>query len=138
MSVQIRAESNGRAAFAKRLDATVAMIDKSRTGPNVAKAMNVVGEVEGKVAIILDDMIDTAGTLTEAAACSSREGCATSLCCGHSRSLSGPAVERILGSQIEKVIVTDTIPLPEEVANNRKICAALGRGSARGSHLPDS
>lgn len=107
-------------AFAKRLDATVAMIDKRRTGPNAAKAMNVVGDVEGKVAIILDDMIDTAGTLTEAAHAVLKHGAQQVFAAATHGVLSGPAVERIQASQIEKVIVTDTIPLPEGAVSNPK------------------
>lgn len=101
-------------AYAKRLDATVAMIDKRRTGPNVAKAMNIVGDVEGKVAIILDDMIDTAGTLTEAASTVLNHGATRVFAAATHGVLSGPAIERIMASKIEKVIVTDTVPLSEE------------------------
>jgi ribose-phosphate pyrophosphokinase len=108
-------------AFAKRLDATVAMIDKRRTGPNVAKAMNLVGEVEGKVAIILDDMIDTAGTLTEAAHAVLNHGAQQVYAAATHGVLSGPAVERIEASKIERVIVTDTIPLSPEAAAHPKI-----------------
>src|ERR1700679_2508013 len=78
-------------AFAKRLNATVAMIDKRRTGPNVAKAMNVIGEVDGKVALILDDMIDTAGTLTEAAHAVLKNGATQILAAATHGVLSGPA-----------------------------------------------
>ncbi len=98
-------------ALAKRLDATVAMIDKRRTAPNVAKAMNIVGDVAGKSAIILDDMIDTAGTLTEAANAVLDHGAIQVLATATHGVLSGPAIERIQASRIEKVIVTDTIPL---------------------------
>ncbi|MBL7716410.1 MAG: ribose-phosphate pyrophosphokinase [Bdellovibrionales bacterium] len=101
-------------AYAKRLDATVAMIDKRRTGPNVAKAMNIVGDVEGKVAIILDDMIDTAGTLTEAASTVLNHGATRVFAAATHGVLSGPAIDRIMASKIEKVIVTDTVPLSEE------------------------
>jgi ribose-phosphate pyrophosphokinase len=107
-------------AFAKRLDASVAMIDKRRTGPNVAKAMNIVGDVEGKNAIILDDMIDTAGTLTEAARAVSDHGAKKVYACATHGVLSGPAVERIITSNIEKVIVSDTIPLPEAAQKSEK------------------
>ncbi len=107
-------------AFAKRLNASVAMIDKRRTGPNVAKAMNVIGEVEGKVAMILDDMIDTAGTLTEAAHAVLQHGAKTVYAAATHGVLSGPAIERIKKSQIERVIVTDTIPLSPEAATHPK------------------
>ncbi len=108
-------------AFAKRLDATVAMIDKRRTGPNVAKAMNVVGDVDGKEAIILDDMIDTAGTLTEAAQAVFNHGAKRVFAAATHGVLSGPAIERINASKIERVIVTDTILLSDPAAKCTKI-----------------
>ncbi|MEK6704312.1 MAG: ribose-phosphate pyrophosphokinase [Bdellovibrionota bacterium] len=98
-------------AYAKRLDASVAMIDKRRTGPNVAQAMHVVGDVDGKTAIILDDMIDTAGTLTEAAHAIVEHGAKRILAAATHGIFSGPAIERITNSKIEKVIVTDTVAL---------------------------
>ena len=108
-------------AYAKRLDATVAMIDKRRTGPNVAKAMNVVGDVKGKTAIILDDMIDTAGTLTEAAHAVLDHGATQVYAAATHGVLSGPAIERIEKSKIKSVIVTDTIPLTDEGRACKKI-----------------
>lgn len=108
-------------AFAKRLDSSVAMIDKRRTGPNEAKAMNVVGEVEGKTAVILDDMIDTAGTLTEAAQAVLGRGARRVFAAATHGVFSGPAVERISKSAIDKVIVTDTIPLLPDAAACNKI-----------------
>lgn len=108
-------------AFAKRLNASVAMIDKRRTAANVAKAMNIIGEVEGKVALILDDMIDTAGTLSEAAHAVFDKGAIQVYAAATHGVLSGPAIERIEKSQIEKVIVTDTVPLSPEAAACQKI-----------------
>jgi ribose-phosphate pyrophosphokinase len=108
-------------AYAKRMDAQVAMIDKRRTAPNVAKAMNIVGDVEGKVAVIVDDMIDTAGTLTEAAHAVLDHGATQVFASATHGVLSGPAVERIGKSRIERVIVTDTIPLSPEGQANGKI-----------------
>ena len=108
-------------AFAKRLNASVAMVDKRRTAPNVAKAMNIIGEVEGKVAIILDDMIDTAGTLTEAADAVFQKGATAVYAAATHGVLSGPAIERIQNSRVEKVIITDTIPLSPEAAACSKI-----------------
>lgn len=108
-------------AFAKRLEATVAMIDKRRIGPNIAKAMNIVGDVSGKVAVILDDMIDTAGTLTEAADAVLQHGAKQVFAVATHGVLSGPALQRIRDSKIEKVIVTDTIPLTAEAALMPKI-----------------
>lgn len=98
-------------AFAKRLDASLAIIDKRREAPNVAEAMNIIGEVDGKTAIILDDMVDTAGTLTQAAVALQGKGASTiHACCTHPV-LSGPAIERIEASPIDNLVVTNTIPL---------------------------
>ena len=108
-------------AFAKRVEAGVAMIDKRRTGPNVAKAMNIVGDVEGKIAIILDDMIDTAGTLTEAAHAVLDHGATQVYAAATHGVLSGPAIDRIKNSKIERVIITDTIPLSPEAEASGKI-----------------
>lgn len=107
--------------YAKHLDATVAVIDKRRTGPNVAKAMNIIGDVKGRVAVILDDMIDTAGTLTEAAAAVIEHGATDVYALATHGVLSGPAVDRINSSRIRKVIVTDTIPLSEQARASQKI-----------------
>jgi ribose-phosphate pyrophosphokinase len=98
-------------AFAKRLDAGLAIIDKRRDKPNEAKAMAVIGNVTDKIAIVLDDMADTAGTLTEAAAALVRNGAKeVHACCTHPV-LSGPAIDRITNSDINSFVVTDTIPL---------------------------
>ncbi|MEK6577976.1 MAG: ribose-phosphate pyrophosphokinase, partial [Bdellovibrionota bacterium] len=108
-------------AYAKRLHATVAMIDKRRTGPNEAKAMNIIGDVKGKKAIILDDMIDTAGTLTEAAHAVLEKGATHLYAAATHGVLSGPAIERINQSKIETLVVTDTIPLSPEALKCKKI-----------------
>jgi ribose-phosphate pyrophosphokinase len=107
-------------SYAKRMEAAVAMIDKRRVGPNVAKAMNIVGDVEGKTAIILDDMIDTAGTLTEAVRAVLDHGAKKVYAAATHGVLSGPAIDRIIASPIEKVIVTDTIPLSPEAEKSGK------------------
>jgi ribose-phosphate pyrophosphokinase len=108
-------------AFAKRLNASLAIIDKRRDAPNIAKAMNIIGEVQGKIAIILDDMVDTAGTLTEAAkALKNREASAIHACCTHAV-LSGPAIERIDSSPIDSLLVTNTIPLNDNAKECKKI-----------------
>ncbi|ENU5911669.1 ribose-phosphate diphosphokinase [Listeria monocytogenes] len=100
--------------MADRLKAPIAIIDKRRPRPNVAEVMNIVGNVEGKVCIIIDDIIDTAGTITLAAK-ALREAGATKVyaCCSHPV-LSGPAMKRIVESPIEKLVVTNSIALPEE------------------------
>jgi ribose-phosphate pyrophosphokinase len=110
-------------AFAKRLNASLAIIDKRREAPNVAEAMNIIGEVEGKTAIILDDMVDTAGTLTQAAeALTERGASATHACCTHAI-LSGPAIERIEASPMDSLVVTNTIPLNGKATTCKKITA---------------
>lgn len=98
-------------AFAKRLDATLAIIDKRRARANEVAEMRVVGDVEGQTAIIVDDIVDTAGTLATAAA-ALREAGATEViaCCTHPV-LSGPAIDRIRDSTLASLVVTDTIPL---------------------------
>jgi ribose-phosphate pyrophosphokinase len=101
-------------AFAKRLGASLAIIDKRRTGPNVAEIMHIIGDVEGRVVLIVDDMVDTAGTLTQAAKALAENG-AKKVCasCTHPV-LSGPAIERINNSHIEEMVVTNSIPLSEK------------------------
>ena len=108
-------------AFAKRLNASLAIIDKRREAPNVAKAMAVIGDVSGKKVIILDDMTDTAGTLIEAAAAIAGKGAKeVHACCTHPV-LSGPAVQRIRDSELKSLVVTDTIPLNHKTAECEKI-----------------
>jgi ribose-phosphate pyrophosphokinase len=108
-------------AFAKRLNADLAIIDKRRDAPNQAKAMAVIGDVTDKVAVILDDMADTAGTLTEAAEAIKNAGAREiHACCAHPV-LSGPAIERITNSVLKSIVVTDTIPLTEKAAACDKI-----------------
>ena len=108
-------------AFAKRLDADLAIIDKRRSAPNQAKAMAVIGDVNDKVAVILDDMVDTAGTLTEAVHALKEEGAREiHACCAHAV-LSGPAIKRITESEMKSMVVTDTIPLKEKAVACGKI-----------------
>ena len=98
--------------FAKRLNGTFAIIDKRRPGPNVAEVLNVVGEVEGRDCLIPDDMIDTAGTVSEAARALKALGANDIYVCATHALLSGPAVERLSAAPIAEVTVTDTIALP--------------------------
>src|SRR6266566_779230 len=100
--------------FAKRLNASLAIIDKRRPSANVAEVVNVVGEVENKDCLIPDDMIDTAGTITEAAAALKGLGARKIYAFASHALLSGPAVERLRASAIEEVAVTNTIHIPEE------------------------
>ena len=98
-------------AFAKRLGCSLAVIDKRRTAANVAEVMHLIGDVRDKIAIILDDMIDTAGTLTQAAKALKDNGAKAIYACATHGVLSGPAIERINASDIEEVVLTDTIPV---------------------------
>ena len=108
-------------AFGKRLGASLAIIDKRREGPNEAQVMNIIGNVEGKRVLILDDMIDTAGTVVQAANALKDAGALeVSVCCTHPV-LSGPALDRIEGSDIKEVVVTDTIPLNDRAKNCKRI-----------------
>ncbi|GAB4011898.1 MAG: ribose-phosphate pyrophosphokinase [Bdellovibrio sp.] len=108
--------------YAKKLKADIAMIDKRRTGKNVAKAMNVVGDVKGKECIIIDDMIDTAGTLVEACKALKDHGATKVYACATHAIFSHPAIERITQSEaLDKVIITDTIPLSKEAQENSKV-----------------
>jgi ribose-phosphate pyrophosphokinase len=108
-------------AIAARLDASLAIIDKRRVGPNVVAEMKIIGEVKDQIAILLDDMIDTAGTLTLAADALRKEGARKILgCCTHPV-LSGPAIQRIDESPMEELIVTNTIPLGPEAQRCQKI-----------------
>jgi ribose-phosphate pyrophosphokinase len=108
-------------AFAKRLNSSLAIIDKRRERANVSQVMNVIGEVRGRDTLILDDLIDTAGTIVQAAQALHEKG-ARSVCaaCTHAV-LSGPAIDRINGSVLERLIVTDTIPFDSK----QKRCGKL-------------
>ncbi len=107
-------------AFAKRIESSIAIIDKRRPEPNVSEVMNVVGDVEGKTAILLDDMIDTAGTISQAASALKKFGAGEVYACCTHPVLSGPAIGRIEESPIKEVVVTNTIPERED-KNSKKI-----------------
>jgi len=105
-------------ALAKRLESDLAIIDKRRPKPNVATVMNIIGEVAGRTCILMDDMVDTANTLCEAAAALKKNGAKKVLAyCTHPV-LSGKAVEKVSNSELDELVVTDTIPLTE----NAKAC----------------
>lgn len=108
-------------AFSKRIGSSLAIIDKRRSGPNVATAMHVIGDVDQKIAIIVDDMIDTAGTLTQAVDSLLKNGAKQVFAVATHPVLSGPAISRLNDSRIEKVFVTDTIPLSEAAKSSSKI-----------------
>ncbi len=101
-------------AYAKRMGAELAIIDKRRELENVSEVMNIIGDVNGRECVILDDMIDTAGTITNAARALQEQGAKRIMAAATHPVLSGPALERIVDSPLEEVIVTDTIPLREE------------------------
>ena len=102
-------------AFAKRLDAGLAIIDKRRSGPNVSEVMHIIGEVAGETCIIVDDMIDTAGTLCQAAAALKAHGAGDVYATATHAVLSGPALERISQSCLKEVLVTNTIPVGDKL-----------------------
>jgi ribose-phosphate pyrophosphokinase len=107
--------------FATRIHASLAIIDKRRPSPNVVAEMRIIGEVKGHVAVLVDDMVDTAGTLTMGAEALRREGARRILgCCTHAV-LSGSAIPRIEASPLEEVVVTNSIPLRPEAKKCRKI-----------------
>lgn len=108
-------------AFSKRLGASLAIIDKRRSGPNVSEVMNIVGDVRGKHAVIVDDIIDTAGTLTNASRAVMDAGATSVSACASHAVFSGPAIERIEKSPLRKVIVSNTIPVREDAKNCEKI-----------------
>jgi ribose-phosphate pyrophosphokinase len=116
-------------ALAKRLNCDLSIIDKRRPKANVSEVMNIIGEVEGRNCVIMDDMVDTAGTLTKAAEVLKERGAKKVIAyCTHAV-LSGPAIDRISKSPLDELVVTDTIPLSDEARQCKKIrqlsCAAL-------------
>jgi ribose-phosphate pyrophosphokinase len=108
-------------AFSKRLGAGLAIIDKRRPAPNVTEVMNIVGDVRGKRTVIVDDIIDTAGTLTNAAAAIMAAGATSVSACASHAVFSGKAVQRITDSALQHVVVTNTIPLSESAAACGKV-----------------
>ncbi|MFP5378173.1 MAG: ribose-phosphate diphosphokinase [Vicinamibacteria bacterium] len=108
-------------AYAKRLDAELAVIDKRRSDDGTAEVMNVIGDIEGRTCVIADDIIDTAGTIQKAAQALKDEGASRVLACAVHGVLSGPAIERIEKAPIDKLIITNSIPLTAEKAASGKI-----------------
>jgi ribose-phosphate pyrophosphokinase len=108
-------------AFAKRLDSPLAIIDKRRTEVNVAEVMHIIGDVAGQHCLIVDDLIDTAGTLVKAAEALVQQGAKSVRACATHAVLSGPAVERIAKSDLIEVVVTNSIPLREEAEDCGRI-----------------
>jgi ribose-phosphate pyrophosphokinase len=128
-------------AFAKRLSASLAIIDKRRLAPNVAEVLNIIGEVDGKTAILLDDMVDTAGTLAQSADALRRKGAKHIYACATHAVLSGPAIERLEKSEIEELVVTNTVPLGAKAACGKlhvlTVAPLLGEAIKR-IHFQDS
>jgi ribose-phosphate pyrophosphokinase len=108
-------------AFAKHMNAPLAIIDKRRTEVNVAEVMHIIGDVEGQHCLIVDDLIDTAGTLVKAAEALLKQGALTVTACATHPVLSGAAVERIQESCLQEVVVTDSIPLREDAMRSSRI-----------------
>ncbi len=129
-------------AYASRLQASLALIDKRRTDPNEAEALNIIGEVDGKTAIVLDDMVDTAGTLVEATRTLLEKGAKEVHACVTHAILSGPAVDRIENSHLKSLVVTDTLPLRPQAAHCRRIInvpsSRLFSAAIRNIHNEDS
>lgn len=124
--VVVVSPDHGGATRARRLsdtipNSTIAIIDKRRTKPNVAEAMNLIGDVDGKVAIVIDDMVDTAGSLMGGIDLLYERGAKEVYCACTHGILSGPAIERISKSRIKELLITNTIPLSEEAKNEPKI-----------------
>ncbi len=128
-------------AFAKRLHTPIAIIDKRRAAPNVSEVMNIIGDVDAKVAILLDDMVDTAGTLVQSAEALKKKGAKRVYAMTTHPVLSGPAIERLEGSVIEELVVTNTIPLGPKAACKKirvlSVAGLLGEAIKR-IHFQDS
>ncbi|HEY3237600.1 MAG TPA: ribose-phosphate pyrophosphokinase [Polyangiaceae bacterium] len=115
-------------AYSKRLGASLAIVDKRREQANVSEVMHVIGDVQGLDCVIIDDVIDTAGTLCNAATAVAEQGARRIVACATHGVLSGPAVQRIQESALQEVVVTDSIPVSEEAAACRKIrVISIGR-----------
>jgi ribose-phosphate pyrophosphokinase len=129
-------------AFAKRLDANLAIIDKRRVRPNEVAEMQIIGEIDGRTAVIVDDLVDTAGTLCAAAEAVRRAGAPLVIAAATHAVLSGPAIERLAASTLDEIVVTDTIPLRPEAARLAKLrvlsVAPLLGEAIRRTHEEDS
>ena len=122
-------------ALAKQLNTDLAIIDKRRPKANVAEVMNIIGEVEGRTCVIMDDMVDTAGTLCKAAQVLKERGATQVFAYATHPVLSGGAGERIAASELDELVVTDTIPLSAEAAGVQEDAPAVERRFARGDVL---
>jgi ribose-phosphate pyrophosphokinase len=129
-------------AYSKRLKSTLAIVDKRRSAPNISKVMHLIGDVEGQDALMLDDMVDTAGTLTQGARVIADAGAKKVVAYAVHPVLSGPAIERIEDSALDELVVTDTIPLHDKARACNKIrtlsVAPLLGEAIRRIHMQDS
>jgi ribose-phosphate pyrophosphokinase len=129
-------------AFAKRLNAGLAIIDKRRERANESEVMNIIGEIKDRDCVIVDDMIDTAGTLTNSATALKQAGAARVLAAATHGVLSGPAIDRLAESDLEEVVITDTLPTTKEIRDKGRIkvvsCAALLAEAIKRIHTGDS
>ena len=114
--------------FAKKLEVPLAIVDKRRTDINVTEVMNVIGDVRGRTCLILDDIIDTAGTLVKTVDALLAEGAEKVYACATHPVLSGPAVERIAESRLEQLVVTNTIPLRDDARGWRRLRCFRSQG----------
>jgi ribose-phosphate pyrophosphokinase len=129
-------------AYSKRLNTTLAIVDKRRPRPNASEVMNLIGDVQGKDAVLIDDMVDTAGTLTSAAQALKEKGARRVLAYAVHPVLSGPALSRIRDSALEEVVFTDTVPLSKAASELGKLrvlsCAGLFAEAIGRIHRADS
>jgi ribose-phosphate pyrophosphokinase len=122
-------------AYAKRLNASLAFVDKRRDAPNQAQAMHLIGNVQGKTAVVLDDMIDTAGTLCAAVEVLFNNGAKNVMACATHAVFSGPAIERINASHFSRIIVSDTIPQGDKIERCPKVtCLSMAGLLAKSIH----
>ena len=128
-------------ASAKRLNASLAIIDKRRDAPNDSTVMNIIGDVKGKTAVMLDDMVDTAGTLVQSAEALHKKGAKNIYACATHGILSGPAIERLENSELEELVITNTVPLGEKSSCKKirvlSVAPLLGEAIKR-IHFQDS
>lgn len=124
--------------FAKRLNATIGIIDKRRPTANVSEVLHVIGEVDGRDCLLADDMIDTAGTMAESVNALKARGARDVYCCATHALFSGPAVERLANSEVKEVVVTDTIAIPEAKQFPQLTVLSTGDLIARAIHYTHS
>ena len=130
----MRAAWSGRASSRQKMGAPLAIVDKRRTDINVTEVMHVIGDVHGKTCLIIDDIIDTAGTLVKTVDALLEQGATKVYACAIHAVLSGPAIDRIANSRLEELVVTNTIPLREAAQKLAKIKVLFDRRPAGRGH----